>query len=122
MADAAISALTEKLISLLSEKATLLWDIHEDVADIKDELESIQSFLKDADARAAAEEDMSEGVKTWVKQVKEVAFHMDVFMDKYLLEMAQHHPHPHRLQGVIGFLHKSARLISMFKTSPRNSH
>ncbi|XP_050246254.1 probable disease resistance RPP8-like protein 4 isoform X9 [Quercus robur] len=113
MAEAAISALTEKLISLLSEEATLLQDIHEEVADIKDELESIQSFLKDADARAAAEEDMSEGVKTWVKQVKEVAFHMDVFMDEYLLEMAQHHPH--RLQGFSWFLHKSARLFSMLK-------
>ncbi|KAL4618491.1 hypothetical protein ACB092_06G014500 [Castanea dentata] len=111
MAEAALSALTEKLISLLSEEA--LRDIHEEVADIKDELESIQSFIKDADARAAAEEDMSEGVKTWVKQVKEVAFHMDVFMDEYLLEMAQHHPH--RLQGFSGFLQKSARLISMLK-------
>ncbi|XP_050246255.1 probable disease resistance RPP8-like protein 4 isoform X10 [Quercus robur] len=114
MVEAAISVLTEKLISLLSEEATatLLRDIHEEVADIKDELESIQSFLKDEDARAAAE-DMSEGVKTWVKQVKEVAFRMDVFMDEYLLEMAQHHPH--RLQGFSGFLHKSARLISMLK-------
>ena len=112
MADAAISTLTEKLISLLSEEATLLQDIHEEVADIKDELESIKSFLKDADARATAE-DMSESVKTWVKQVKEVAFHMDVFMDEYLLEMAQHHPH--QLQGFSGFLHKSARLISMLK-------
>ena len=114
MVEAAISVLTEKLIYLLSEEATatLLRDIHEEVADIKDELESIQSFLKDEDARAAAE-DMSEGVKTWVKQVKEVAFCMDVFMDEYLLEMAQHYPH--RLQGFSGFLHKSARLISMLK-------
>ncbi|KAL0000446.1 hypothetical protein SO802_014227 [Lithocarpus litseifolius] len=113
MAEAAISALTEKLISLLCEEATLLRDIHEEVADIKDELESIQYFLKDADVRAAAEEDMSEGVKTWVTQVKEVAFRMDVFMDEYLLEMAQHHPH--WLQGFSGFLHISARLISMLK-------
>ncbi|KAM3686214.1 hypothetical protein ACJW31_11G180800 [Castanea mollissima] len=67
MAEGVVSPLIDKLISLLSREATLLQDIHEEVADIKDELESVQSFLKDADARAAAE-DISEGVKTWVKQ------------------------------------------------------
>ena len=70
MAEGVVSPLIDKLISLLSGEATLLQDIHEEVADIKDELESIQSFLKDADARAAAKEDISEGVKTWVKQEK----------------------------------------------------
>ena len=89
MAEGVVSPLIDKLISLLSGEATLLQDIHEEVADIKDELESIQSFLKDADARAAAEEDISEGVKTWVKQVREVAFRIDVFMDEYLLHVAQ---------------------------------
>ena len=41
MAIEAVSALIEKLISLLGEEATSLQDIHEEVADIKDELESI---------------------------------------------------------------------------------
>ena len=113
MAAEVVSALIEKLISLLGEEATLLRDIHEEVADIKDELETIQSFLKDADTRAATEDDLSEGVKTWVKQVREVAFRIDVFMDEYLLPMAQHHPH--RRLGFNGILQKSARLITMIK-------
>ncbi|XP_075644273.1 disease resistance protein RPM1-like [Castanea sativa] len=112
MAEGVVTRLIDKLISLLSGEATLLQDIHEEVADIKDELESIQSFLKDADARAATEEDISEGVKTWVKQVREVAFRMDVFMDEYLLHVAQHH-HPHPRHGFSSFLQKSARLITM---------
>ena len=86
MAEGVVAPLIDKLISLLSGEATLLQNIHEEVADIKDELESIQPFLKDADARAAAEEDMSEGVKTWVKQLREVALRIDVFIDKYLLQ------------------------------------
>ena len=53
---AVVSALIEKLISLLGAEATLLQDILEEVADIKDELETIQSFLKDADTRAATED------------------------------------------------------------------
>ncbi|KAL0000435.1 hypothetical protein SO802_014216 [Lithocarpus litseifolius] len=113
MAAKAISALIEKLISLLGEEATLLRDIHEEVADIKDELESIQSFVKDADTKAAEEDELSEGVKTWVKQVREVAFRIDVFMDEYLLHMAQHHPHRHL--GLSGILQKSAGLITMLK-------
>ena len=70
VAKGAVSPLIEKLIFLLSEEAILLRDIHEEVAGIKDELESIQSFLKDADERAAAEEEISEGVKIRVKQVR----------------------------------------------------
>ena len=48
-----------------------------------------------------------------MKQVREVAFRIDVFMDEYLLHMAQHHPHL-RL-GFNGILQKSARLITMIK-------
>uniref|UniRef100_A0A7N2M8L8 Rx N-terminal domain-containing protein n=1 Tax=Quercus lobata TaxID=97700 RepID=A0A7N2M8L8_QUELO len=113
MAEGAVSPLIEKLSFLLSEEAILLRDIHEEVADIKDELESIQSFLKDTDERAAAEEEISEGVKTRVKKVREVAFRIGVFMDEYLLEMAQHHPHWHH--GFSGFLQKSVHLITMLK-------
>ncbi|KAF3956760.1 hypothetical protein CMV_018154 [Castanea mollissima] len=68
MAETIVSSLIDRLVPLLTQEAKLLRGIHGEVADIKDELESIQSFLKDADARAAAEEDMSEGVKTWVAQ------------------------------------------------------
>ena len=89
MAETAVLFLIDKLIPLLTQEATLLQGIHGEVADIKDELESIQSFLKDADARAAAEEEMSEGIKTWVKQVREAAFHIEVAIDRYLLHMAQ---------------------------------
>ena len=63
MAEGVVAPLIDKLISLLSGEATLLQNIHEEVADIKDELESIQSFLKDADARAAAEEDTARVLK-----------------------------------------------------------
>uniref|UniRef100_A0A2N9G1T7 NB-ARC domain-containing protein n=1 Tax=Fagus sylvatica TaxID=28930 RepID=A0A2N9G1T7_FAGSY len=87
MAETVVSPLIDKLISILTQEAELLSGIDGEVADIKDELESIQSFLKDADARAAAEEDMSEGVKTWVKQLREVALRIDVFIDEYLLQM-----------------------------------
>ena len=93
---------------MLTQEAKLLEGIQGEVADIKDELESIESFLKDADAKAAAEQDIDEGVKTWVKQVSEVAFHIDVAIDQYLLQVALHYPH---LGGFHGTLQKITHLL-----------
>ena len=67
MAETAVSSLINRLLPLLTQEAKLLGGIHGEVANIKDELESIRSFLKDADAKAAAEQDIDDGVKTWVK-------------------------------------------------------
>jgi disease resistance protein RPM1 len=79
----------------------------EGVVDIKDELERIQSFLKDADARVATEstkQDINKGVKTWVKQVDS---HLDVAIDQYLLHVAQ----IPCLCDFIGFLYKITYLL-----------
>lgn len=112
MAETVVSSLIDRLVPLLTQEAKLLRGIHGEVADIKDELESIQSFLKDADAKAAAEQDTSEGVKTWVKQVREVAFRIDVAIDRYLLDVAQRDPYR---RGFIGFVHKTAHLLKTLK-------
>jgi len=68
MAKMAVSLVVDKLLPLLREKAKLLRGIHKEFVDIKDELESIQAFPKDADKRAESAEgnNTSEGVKTWV--------------------------------------------------------
>ncbi|KAJ1380392.1 Virus X resistance protein-like, coiled-coil domain [Sesbania bispinosa] len=49
MAEMAVSFALDHLLPLLSEEATLLKGIHMEFKEIKDELESIQAFLKDAD-------------------------------------------------------------------------
>uniref|UniRef100_A0A7N2KK62 Uncharacterized protein n=1 Tax=Quercus lobata TaxID=97700 RepID=A0A7N2KK62_QUELO len=69
MAESAVKLLTQNLIPLLAQEVTLLEGIHDKVADINGELESIQSFLKDADARAEMG-DTSAVAKTWVKQIQ----------------------------------------------------
>ena len=112
MSEYSVFCLINKLVPLLTKEAKLLGGIHGEVADIKDELESIQSFLKDADTRATAEEDMSEGVKTWVKHVREVAFHIDVAIDQYLLHVAVHDPHR---RGLNDFLQKTTHFLKSLK-------
>ncbi|KAI5409163.1 hypothetical protein KIW84_054825 [Lathyrus oleraceus] len=91
MAEMAVSLVIDQLLPLLREEAKLLRGIHKEFADIKDELESIQAFLKDADKRAATTEgdNTSEGVKTWVKQVREATFRIEDIIDDYLIQVAQ---------------------------------
>jgi hypothetical protein len=53
MTEMAVSFAIGQLLSLLSEEVNVLRGVHKEFAYIKDELESIQAFLKDADRRAS---------------------------------------------------------------------
>ncbi|KAE8722279.1 hypothetical protein F3Y22_tig00014213pilonHSYRG00095 [Hibiscus syriacus] len=79
MAEVAVNLVLEWLIEFLKEEAQLLREFHTEVADIK--LEFISSFLRDADARAATEES-NEGVKIWVKYVREAAYGIEDLIDE----------------------------------------
>ncbi|TKY46742.1 putative disease resistance RPP13 protein 3 [Spatholobus suberectus] len=93
MAEMAVSLAREKLLPLIRDEANLLWDIPKEFADIKDELEYIQAFLKDADRRAAEEGDnTNEGIRTWVKQLREASFRIEDVIDEYMIYVEQQ-PH-----------------------------
>ena len=55
MAETAVSLALGEVFQLLRLETNLLRGVNKDFLDIKDELESIQVFLKDADRRAADE-------------------------------------------------------------------
>lgn len=55
---------------MLAEEARLLRGVHTQVEDITKELLFIQAFLKDTDAKAE-ERGTSQGVKTWVQELRE---------------------------------------------------
>ena len=103
MAESAVKLLIQNLIPLLAQEVTLLEGIHDKVADINGELESIQSFLKDADARAEMG-DMSAVAKTWVKQVREKSYNVEDVIDEYIFHLAKH---PQRQWRHFRFLHKA---------------
>ena len=52
------------------------------------EMEMIQSFLKDADIKVE-KDGMSNVAKTWVKQAREEAYHIEDIIDKYILLFAK---------------------------------
>jgi disease resistance protein RPM1 len=102
-----VTLVINKLVQLIVHESKLLRGVHQQVVDIRDELESIQCFLKDIDKGG----DLQDGVKTWVKQVREVAYHIKDVVDKYVLHVAQ------RLhqQSFIAFPHKIGRLLKKIK-------
>ncbi|KAB2598562.1 disease resistance protein RPM1-like [Pyrus ussuriensis x Pyrus communis] len=96
MAEQIVCFVIDKLIQLLiTTEANRSRNAHTEVGFIKDELESIRSFLKEADAKAAAAdgETGNDGVKTWVNQVREAAFCIEDVIDEYLLRILRHHQH-----------------------------
>ena len=88
MAESAVGLVMENLVPLLVQEARLMKGIHDKVACTKDELEMIQSFLKDADTRAEKEE-VNNVLKTWVKQVREEAFQIEDVIDEYILHFVK---------------------------------
>ena len=111
MAEIAVTVVTDRLLSLLADEAIFLRGVHTQVEDIKTELLYIQAFLKDADAKAE-KGDTSQGVKTWVQELRETAYCIEDLVDEYLLHFANR-PHPH---GVLGFLCKVSHLIQKLKS------
>ncbi|BFG41908.1 hypothetical protein CerSpe_281820 [Prunus speciosa] len=106
MAETAVNIVIDKLVPLLREEGNLLRGIHDDITSIKDLLETMTSFLKDADAKAERA-NMSSGVKTWVKQTREMATHIEDVIDEYLRHVA----HRRNKRGFIGFILKTNHFV-----------
>nr|XP_023879062.1 disease resistance protein RPM1-like [Quercus suber] len=102
MAESAVSLVIENLVPMLVQKAKLLKGIHDEVESIRGELEFIRSFLKDADARAE-KENMNDVAKTWVKLVREKAYHIEDAIDKYILYFSKK---SHERRQYLHFLQK----------------
>ncbi|WJX36564.1 hypothetical protein P8452_24428 [Trifolium repens] len=92
MAETAVLFALGEVFQFLKEEKNLLTGVHRDFSDIKDELESIQIFLKDADIRAADEADTNDGIRAWVKHLREASFRIEDVIDEYLQLMHRDNP------------------------------
>ncbi|XP_059438808.1 disease resistance protein RPM1-like [Corylus avellana] len=109
MTETIVTLVINELVQLITHESKLLRGVHREVVNIRDELESIQCFLQDADKR-----DLQDGFKTWVNQVREAAYHIEDVIDEYVFHMAQ----CRNQQGFIASLHKIGR--SLKKLKPRH--
>ncbi|KAK1268655.1 Disease resistance protein RPM1 [Acorus gramineus] len=84
MAESAVTLLIDVLRPIIENEVRLLRGVHDEVKDIMDEMESMVSCLREADRR----EDDNEGVKTWLKQLRDAAYDTEDVVEEYLLHLA----------------------------------
>ncbi|XP_027097589.1 disease resistance protein RPM1-like isoform X1 [Coffea arabica] len=85
MAESVVGFLIKQLSTLLSQEITLLGGLKSDVQFIKDELGSIKTFLKEAEAK----EDNDSQLQEWLKQVREVAYDTEDVLDDFTFHFAR---------------------------------
>uniref|UniRef100_A0A2N9IQ28 NB-ARC domain-containing protein n=1 Tax=Fagus sylvatica TaxID=28930 RepID=A0A2N9IQ28_FAGSY len=90
---------------VLKTEALLLWGVRDAIDDIKNELISMRSFLVDADKKGAD----SEGEKTWVANVKDMAYEVEDVIDHFI-----YHINSQRIGG------RSARFLHHTIYFPQN--
>ncbi|XP_075650423.1 disease resistance protein RPM1-like [Castanea sativa] len=83
MDQAVVELLTVNIISILSNEASLLWGARDAIEDIKDELISMRSFLADTDRKGVG----SEGERTWVANVRDMAYDVEDIIDNFMYHM-----------------------------------
>ncbi|KAE9450564.1 hypothetical protein C3L33_17534, partial [Rhododendron williamsianum] len=84
MATIAVQVVVEKLATLLAEEAQFLGGVRRGVSELRDDLESMRSFLQDAESRTETEK----GVETWVKQVRDVAYDTEDILDEFSFRLS----------------------------------
>ncbi|KAL5979428.1 hypothetical protein ACLOJK_019327 [Asimina triloba] len=113
MAESAVSFLIEYLGPLLVDEVKLLKGVRGDARKIRDELESMRAFLRDADAK----EDTNESIKTWARQVRHAAYDTEAILDEFILHIGQYHPEDSR--GILAPLRKMAHSIKKLRVRHR---
>ncbi|KAJ4976870.1 hypothetical protein NE237_001976 [Protea cynaroides] len=85
MAEGVVTFLIQKLGLLVLEEANLLLGVDKQIMSFHDELEWINSFLRDADEKRR----IYKRVDVWVSQVRNLAYDADDIIDLFMLEVQQ---------------------------------
>ncbi|KAF8393969.1 hypothetical protein HHK36_020171 [Tetracentron sinense] len=107
MAESAVTFLLHRLTTLPEQELKLLTGVPQEVEFITKELQMIQGFLREADAK----EDRDKAVKAWVDQVRDIAYDMEDILDEFTLRLEQQY----QRQGIVGFLYKTVHFVTNLK-------
>ncbi|KAJ4977459.1 hypothetical protein NE237_002565 [Protea cynaroides] len=83
MAEGVVKFLLQKVASLAKDEANLFLGADTQVRSFQDELQWINSFLRDADKKRR----IYERVDVWVSQIRDVAYDADDIIDSFMLEV-----------------------------------
>ncbi|EXB50061.1 hypothetical protein L484_007365 [Morus notabilis] len=110
MAETFLSPIIKKLTELLIEEGFSLKDVHKEVKSLKDELEIIEPFLKDAEAKVEKDKGF-DASKAWLGQIREEAERIEDLVDDYVYRI-EHHCYE---GGFMGALRKACHCIKALK-------
>lgn len=113
MVETFLTPIIERLFELLADEVNSLKGVHKEVKSLKDELEIIQPFLKDAEAKSEKGE-VSDATKVWLKQIREEADRIEDVIDEYLHHIMQRR-HEGQQRRFAGSLRKAGHLIKALK-------
>ncbi|CAO1942878.1 unnamed protein product [Urochloa humidicola] len=87
MAETAITTVLAKVAELVAWEAAVLLEVGDDVRLLRDKLEWLHTFIRDADRRRRRRDD--EFVAVWVRQTRDVAFEAEDALDDFLHRAAR---------------------------------
>nr|DAD24218.1 TPA_asm: hypothetical protein HUJ06_025681 [Nelumbo nucifera] len=96
MAESVVTFFLQKLSEFITQEANLLTGVDEQICSLRDELQWIRSFLKDADR----ERKENERVKVWVNQVRDVSHQAEDVIDEFMLKLVLQRQHQKSIGGV----------------------
>uniref|UniRef100_A0A2K2AA02 Disease resistance protein RPM1-like n=1 Tax=Populus trichocarpa TaxID=3694 RepID=A0A2K2AA02_POPTR len=92
----------EKLASFVAEETRFLGGVRGGIVELQDDLYSMKSFLQDAEEGGESDQ----GLRAWVKQVRDVAYDAEDILEEFMLRFAPSHG-----SGFIHYLRNSYRSI-----------
>ncbi|KAG6774937.1 hypothetical protein POTOM_018355 [Populus tomentosa] len=98
----AVQVALEKLASFVAEETRFLGGVRGAIVELQDDLYSMKSFLQDAEERSVSDQ----GLRAWVKQVRDVAYDAEDILEEFMLRFAPSHG-----SGFIHYLRNSYRSI-----------
>lgn len=101
MASFAVNHLIDMVRSALQNEASILGSVHDELNNLRLQLESMRSFLEDAERKQLD----SEVERTWVANVRDVAYQVEDIIDEFMYYVHQQHSGGHFSQ----FLHQIIR-------------
>ncbi|WOK92022.1 hypothetical protein Cni_G00713 [Canna indica] len=108
MAGVALQFALQKLDSLLVQEQQLLGGVKNGIKGIREELESLKIFLREADAGE------DNNIKAWMRQLRELAYDIEDLLEEYMIHFGQ--PHRHQYWG---FLSRSIHYLKHLSTRHR---
>ncbi|CAL5380828.1 unnamed protein product [Camellia sinensis] len=105
MALAAVGLLIGRIVSALEDEASLIGGVQDELIQLNHELTSMRAFLEDADKTTI----QTEGEKTWVANVRDLAYEVEDIIDEYMYYMNK--------QKVYG---KFTRFLRQIVYAPKN--